>query len=70
MKTRVAVALVIATAGSVLASAQLRKVARTPWGDPDLQGHWTSEGEYSVPFERPAPLNNAHAMRRLASDNT
>jgi hypothetical protein len=28
--------------------------ARTPWGDPDYQGEWTSEGEYGVPFERPA----------------
>jgi len=27
---------------------------RTPWGDPDLQGEWTAEGEYGVPFERPA----------------
>jgi hypothetical protein len=27
--------------------------ARTPWGDPELQGEWTSEGEYGVPFERP-----------------
>ena len=27
---------------------------RTPWGDPDLQGEWTTEGEYGVPFERPA----------------
>ena len=27
---------------------------RTPWGDPDLQGEWTSEGEFGVPFERPA----------------
>ena len=25
---------------------------RTQWGDPDLQGEWTSEGEYGVPFER------------------
>ncbi len=25
---------------------------RTPWGDPDFQGEWTSEGEYGVPFER------------------
>jgi hypothetical protein len=29
---------------------------RTPWGDPDLQGEWTSEGEYGVPFERPEPF--------------
>ena len=28
--------------------------ARTPWGDPDLHGEWTTEGEYGVPFERPA----------------
>ena len=27
--------------------------ARTPWGDPEFQGEWTSEGEYGVPFERP-----------------
>jgi hypothetical protein len=26
---------------------------RTSWGDPDLHGEWTSEGEYGVPFERP-----------------
>jgi hypothetical protein len=26
---------------------------RTAWGDPDVQGEWTSEGEYGVPFERP-----------------
>ena len=27
---------------------------QTPWNDPDLQGEWTSEGEYGVPLERPA----------------
>jgi hypothetical protein len=27
---------------------------RTLSGDPDLQGEWTAEGEYGVPFERPA----------------
>src|SRR4051794_19605716 len=27
---------------------------RTPWGDVDLQGEWTTEGEYGVPLERPA----------------
>ncbi len=27
---------------------------RTQWGDPDIHGEWTSEGEYGVPFERPA----------------
>ncbi len=32
--------------------------ARTAWGDPDLQGEWTSEGEYGVPFERPAEFGS------------
>ena len=31
-----------------------RWTGRTLWGDPDLQGEWTSEGEYGVPLERPA----------------
>ena len=34
-------------------SRQTTGLERTPWGDPDLQGEWTSEGEYGVPFERP-----------------
>jgi hypothetical protein len=55
----------LALAGSVCllwladaASAQPRRepawTGRTLWGDPDLQGEWTSEGEFGVPFERPA----------------
>ncbi|HEY1304233.1 MAG TPA: hypothetical protein VGF24_11820 [Vicinamibacterales bacterium] len=45
--------------------------ARTAWGDPDLQGEWTSEGEYGVPLERPAQfgtrqyLNDAEYAQRL-----
>ena len=27
--------------------------AKTPWGDPDLQGTWTSDDTWGVPFERP-----------------
>jgi hypothetical protein len=44
---------------------------RTPWGDPELQGEWTSEGEYGVPFERPAQygtrqfLTDAEYAKRL-----
>jgi hypothetical protein len=43
----------------LIAAASLRAVLaqapapRTPWGEPDLQGTWTSEAELSVPFERP-----------------
>ena len=44
---------------------------RTAWGDPDLQGEWTSEGEYGVPFERPTQfgprqfLNDDEYAKRL-----
>ena len=46
---------------------------RTPWGEPDLQGTWTSEGELSVPFERPREfgtrqrLTDAELATRRAS---
>ena len=30
--------------------------ARTPWGDPDLGGVWTSDNNFSVPLERPADV--------------
>src|SRR5450755_4418197 len=26
---------------------------KTPWGDPDIQGTWTSDDTWGVPFERP-----------------
>jgi hypothetical protein len=29
-------------------------LSKTPWGDPDLQGVWTSDNNFSVPLERPA----------------
>jgi hypothetical protein len=28
------------------------KAPRTPWGEPDPQGIWTSQAELGVPFER------------------
>lgn len=68
MHTRMAVtiaAAVFAWTASVHPVAQTRPpgaqtspertwTERTQWGDPDLQGEWTSEGEYGVPLERPA----------------
>src|SRR5689334_14101708 len=57
-------AAAVAVAASVHLAAQTRAAGapagdrtwtgRTLWGDPDLQGEWTSEGEYGVPLERPA----------------
>ena len=61
--------------GSPPAAAQTRRetawTERTSWGDPDLQGEWTSEGEYGVPLERPAQfgtrafLTDAEYAKRL-----
>jgi hypothetical protein len=34
-------------------------VPRTPWGDPDLQGIWSSDDEAGVPFERPTGQTKA-----------
>jgi hypothetical protein len=42
------------SAGPARAAAAAGAPARTPWGDPDLQGEWTTEGEYGVPLERAA----------------
>ncbi len=45
---------------------------RTPWGDPNLQGEWTSEAEFGVPFERPVEfgtrefLTDEEYAKRLA----
>jgi hypothetical protein len=35
---------------------------RTPWGDPDLQGVWTSDSENGVPFERPEQFAGKSAL--------
>src|SRR5262245_48174361 len=29
---------------------------RTAWGDPDLEGTWTSDNNFSIPLERPADV--------------
>jgi hypothetical protein len=55
----VSVALALAT---LAASAQGPSTPRTPWGEPDLQGTWTSEPELSVPFERPREFGERREM--------
>src|SRR6185436_15166177 len=47
-----------------IVSAQSSGTPRTPWGDPDLQGTWSSEAELSVPFERAAQYGD----RRFLTD--
>jgi hypothetical protein len=60
MRTRLvfagALALIsVAVAVPVQTQAQKKAPAavKTPWGDPDLQGVWTSDSNSTVPFERP-----------------
>jgi len=65
--TIVAVALVATVVSTAPAAAQNRALgsaagasthARTPWGDPDLQGTWTTDDTIGVPVERPAALGD------------
>ena len=53
---RAASALLSAWALAAGLSAQGPPRARTPWGDPDLQGYYTNKYEYGTPFERPAGM--------------
>ena len=42
-----------AIAAVVGAAASAQESPRTPWGDPDLRGTYTSDNSIGVPFERP-----------------
>ncbi len=61
----IAVAMIAVSAGAGVAVAQSADSAsshgslpRTPWGDPDLQGTWTTDDTIGVPVERPPALGN------------
>jgi hypothetical protein len=56
--------LSVAAAQATTRAATATATGRTSWGDPDLQGEWTSEGEYGVPFERAA----TYGTRRFLTD--
>ena len=34
------------------------RIRKTPWGDPDLQGTWTSDDTWGVPMERPVSFGD------------
>ena len=58
MRTRRVVAMTGALAGLIAAvtAAQGPAVPRTPWGEPDLQGVWSSDDTAGIPRERPAEI--------------
>ena len=49
-------------------------IARTPWGDPDLQGTWTTDSAFGIPLQRPpqfagrADLNDAEFAQKVERD--
>src|SRR5689334_17397569 len=46
-----------AQSSAPILKATSNPIPRTPWGDPDLQGVWSSDDEAGVPFERPMGQN-------------
>ena len=75
-----AVAIMIVGLASLAATDW--KAPRTAWGEPDLEGTWTSQPELGVPFERPPEFGTrqrmtdeefaqreAQAQNQLKSDN-
>jgi hypothetical protein len=61
----------LAAAGALTLSAADYKAPKTTWGEPDLQGVWSSAAELSTPFERSASygdrqwLSDAEFEQRL-----
>ena len=53
-----ALALCAALWTSTPADAQTWSAPRTPWGDPDFQGTWTTDETIGVPIQRPPALGN------------
>jgi hypothetical protein len=56
MPTRAAGCMLVIAALSVPLTAQTGP--RTPWGDPDIQGTWTTDDTIGVPIQRPPALGN------------
>lgn len=61
--------------GAALGAAAAAHAARTPWGDPDLQGTYTSDNSIGVALERPerfgerALLNDEEYAARVAAND-
>src|SRR6185295_4716623 len=55
-------AVAIVMVGLVSLAAADWKAPRTVWGEPDLEGTWTSQPELGVPFERPAEFGTRERL--------
>jgi hypothetical protein len=78
----VTLAVLLTAAAAVLDGQAPGHSLKTPWGEPDLQGLWTSQPEWGVPFERSKEYGErqtltdaefaarqAQAAKQLAADN-
>jgi len=56
------IAVAFSGIGAFTLSAADYKSPKTPWGEPDLQGVWSSAAELSVPFERNAAFGDRQVL--------
>jgi hypothetical protein len=61
-KAAAASVIVLVMGGLVCLAGADWKAPRTPWGEPDLQGIWTSQAELGVPFERPGNFGTLQTL--------
>src|ERR1700730_11666466 len=62
MKMALMAAVAMMLSGLVSLAATEWKAPRMPWGEPDLEGTWTSQPELGVPFERPAEFGTRQRL--------
>ena len=58
MGTRCGVAIGVALLTASVAAQKVSTPPKTPWGEPDLRGTYTSDNSIGVPFERPAQFGD------------
>src|ERR1700704_4386904 len=69
------IAALFATSIAALQAQQPKTAAvKTPWGDPDISGVWTSDAAIGIPMQRPdqfggrAELNEEEFQAKLTRD--
>ena len=62
MRTATLILLAISAALAQRGFAQKWTPPKTLWGDPDLEGTWTSDDQFGVPFERPASFGTRKTL--------
>src|SRR5205809_8045366 len=54
-----------AVSGKTVAASKDWTAPKTPWGDPDLQGTWTSDDCIGTPMQRPANIGEKLYLTEL-----